>query len=680
MNGKQYVEQPVLTTFASAAPAGAVRLRLSMGGILLLQGLAMLLLAWGIWIDAPDWLQLALVLLSGVPVLLWHYWLRGRAWPSPGAVVADALLQLEPVELARYHQLVQYANDIFSWHDPDGGLRHISPNVHRLLGYHVNELLGLQLFQYIHPDDLASVHLARADLLAERTLRPITFRILHRNGEWIWLEMFARLFDLGPGKSLIVGVSRDVTARLQAEADRRETERFKALFELARDGLLLVNQRGQIVDANREMMLELGYAHPYLAGLPLEDLLADQPCNSALLPWPELFAAIQAGLAYPQEVVLLSADGQCRWMEAAFSIIVQDGQPVALLALRDMTARRQAEAQLQQSLAALRVLHNRLYGIIEGSDDLIAAFDPDFRLIAFNRAFRQTFEQHLQQPVSLGLNLLIHLADDPQHMADALVSIQRALAGDMSVNIESMAIGDATIQYEVKYSPIRDEVGEVVGAAYVARDITLRLSVEHQLKAALARLEQARKESEQTNRQLTAANGELMRKASQDGMTVIANRSSFDEYLTQEWRLSVRRREPLALIFADVDHFKQFNDLYGHQAGDDCLRKVARALAKSLRRPADLLARYGGEEFVVLLPATTLAGAVFIAEAMCAAVQSLALPHAGSDVSPWVTLSLGVSSIVPNEVMAEGMLIYGADQALYLAKKSGRNRVHGNPL
>ena len=154
-----------------------------------------------------------------------------------------------------------------------------------------------------------------------------------------------------------------------------------------------------------------------------------------------------------------------------------------------------------------------------------------------------------------------------------------------------------------------------------------------------------------------------------DGLTGVHNRRHFDERFIAEARRAQRSRSPLAIVLADVDHFKRYNDALGHLAGDDCLRRVAGALRTCLRRPTDLLARYGGEEFVSLLPDTDLAGAIGVAQLMEDTVRALALPHPGVQGS--VTISLGVSAgLQPTGLVA------AADRALYLAKAAGRGRVN----
>jgi diguanylate cyclase (GGDEF)-like protein len=214
----------------------------------------------------------------------------------------------------------------------------------------------------------------------------------------------------------------------------------------------------------------------------------------------------------------------------------------------------------------------------------------------------------------------------------------------------------------------------VGGDDYLAKPVS-----EAVLKAkvrAMQRIAQMRYSLLVLTRKLDEANRELTRLSTMDGLTGIANRRSFDASLLREWRRACRNGAPISVLVADVDSFKQFNDGYGHQVGDECLKAVARTLDGQLRRPSDLVARYGGEEFAAVLPETDPEGALTVAESMREAVHSLRITHRFSTVAPFITVSVGVATLRPerSDESGFGRLLKLADDALYQAKRDGRNR------
>jgi diguanylate cyclase (GGDEF)-like protein len=191
---------------------------------------------------------------------------------------------------------------------------------------------------------------------------------------------------------------------------------------------------------------------------------------------------------------------------------------------------------------------------------------------------------------------------------------------------------------------------------------------------ALQRLDQMRRKLVEVSNDLSAANQRLEELSHQDSLTGIANRRAFDFLLERQFREAKRRSEPFSVALCDVDHFKAYNDHYGHLAGDDCLKQIAAALAHACKRPTDVAARFGGEEFALLLPETTGEGALAVVERVRQELAALGIAHAGSLTSSCVTLSAGIASFSPERDIASRDLTVRADAALYRAKQLGRNR------
>uniref|UniRef100_A0A8T6QWH1 Diguanylate cyclase n=1 Tax=Lyngbya confervoides BDU141951 TaxID=1574623 RepID=A0A8T6QWH1_9CYAN len=282
------------------------------------------------------------------------------------------------------------------------------------------------------------------------------------------------------------------------------------------------------------------------------------------------------------------------------------------------------------------------------------------------------------------------LATGDRYPADKL-PIHQAMRGIASA-VDDLAIraGDRTIPIELHSAPIMTEAGQLKYVIAVFQDITERQRAQklladysHELQQAVRQrtteLAQEVKERQRAQEQLLLANQELHRLANVDGLTQVSNRRSFDQKLDTEWRRLQRTRMPLSLILFDVDFFKRYNDEYGHQAGDACLVRLAQAVTQVVNRSTDMVARYGGEEFAIVLPETTAAGAIAIANRVQQAVATLAIPHKQSEVAPYVTLSMGIASQIPATDSTPTDLIAQADAALYQAKRQGRDRYCVSP-
>lgn len=283
----------------------------------------------------------------------------------------------------------------------------------------------------------------------------------------------------------------------------------------------------------------------------------------------------------------------------------------------------------------------------------------------FGMISRQRFLEYLSRPFGRELFL-----------KRSLKTLYRFARTDVLVIPGNTKIIEATskaLQREVDlvYEPIVVEIEP---------DIYRILDVHHLLVAQCHIHQSATQLLHELYQKLEIANQELECQASLDALTQVANRRRFDQYLAQQMFQMGQQQNPISVIIADIDCFKGYNDTYGHQAGDKCIKKVAFAMKQAVNlitgtNCENLVARYGGEEFAVILPATNAADAVFIAEKIRSQVKALKIIHTASPVSNYVTLSLGVASIIPQVDISVELLIDAADRALYQAKTQGRDRV-----
>lgn len=264
--------------------------------------------------------------------------------------------------------------------------------------------------------------------------------------------------------------------------------------------------------------------------------------------------------------------------------------------------------------------------------------------------------QDLVMPGMSGLMLLSLLRSHPQTRNVPIVVL--STKEDPKVKSEAFAIG--ANDYLVKFPDKIELVARI-------RAHTRSYLVQQQRDEALRALRRMKLELERKNSELEAL-------SCRDGLTGVLNRRGFDDFLNKEWLRAMRERRQLGLLLIDIDHFKEYNDNYGHQRGDECLRRVAFALGASLKRPTDVVARYGGEEFGVILPDTSIDGGAMIADALCAAIETIQVPHAYSSTADHVTVSIGVASMIPAAGDSPEELVDLADRALYDAKSRGRNR------
>lgn len=286
---------------------------------------------------------------------------------------------------------------------------------------------------------------------------------------------------------------------------------------------------------------------------------------------------------------------------------------------------------------------------------------------------RQRFLSHMSQPYSLELYLQRPIkrfwemfnTSVLELPAECLITqaVQEALARPSETLYEPLAI-----RFSSQTLKVLDLHLLLLAQSQLLFEVT-RLQAKTQ-----AQLQEKNERLRATEVALKEANQELQKQATQDGLTEVSNRRQFDTALKREWQRLRRSRQPLSLILCDVDEFKRYNDTYGHQAGDLCLWEVAQVMKSVAKRPSDLVSRYGGEEFTLLLPNTPLDGALEVAKLIRQELYKKNISHRSSRVSSIVTVSLGVSCLIPTGNLSPEVLIQQADFALYEAKTQGRDR------
>lgn len=484
----------------------------------------------------------------------------------------------------------------------------------------------------------------------------------------------------------IVAVSNGVVFTITDVSQRKKSDLAiaaysdlqKAILDSAGSAIIVTDLNNTIRLFNRAAENMLGYQADELIAkekpalfhqsAAVADLLADFCREIGEEPNAYFDAFAQQAKRYIQrDWIYQHRDGHSFPVELTMNV-VRDlrGEITGYMGIaNDISIRKLAEIKLQQSesrtSAILGSLHDSV--LMMGFDGVIRDANPAaLRLFAFDqlkgRSLSALFPRlgEINSKRGVAKELFVRLGVDTRRVSE-VVAVNKY--GDEMV----MDMALAVVEVE----------GERVYIATL-HDLTQHKLDEKKMQDTIEELESLQVSLSASHEQLSCANSELSRLAHMDGLTGLANRRLFDQTLAQEWARSARSGAYLALVMLDVDYFKRYNDHFGHQAGDECLKQVSAALASALHRPGDFVARYGGEEFVLVLPNTDQDGAIQVVEVVLNQIRNLKITHESSDAAKVVTMSAGIAVMLPLLGVDSYCLVEAADQALYQAKHLGRNR------
>ncbi|KAF0183105.1 MAG: GAF sensor-containing diguanylate cyclase [Nitrospirae bacterium] len=550
----------------------------------------------------------------------------------------------------------------------------VNPAFSNVLGYSEAEFLSRSFLDFIHPDDLD----ATKRILTERLAKGMPVfsavnRYVRKDGSCRWLEWNSRP---QPERGRAYAIARDITERRQIEDSLRLSEEtFRAVLNAITEAAYLIDTHGFVLEHNQTFAVHVGRTGEILRGKLLFDLLPMEDIQRRRVRINEVIKT-KKGLRMEDEsngrfislsmypicdsdgdVAKIAVFGQdITWLrQAQETLLLNEERLESLLHLSQMTHESEAEIRehaVEEAVSLTRSKFGYLHFVNEdrGSTDLL--------LWSREAAHQCSREALLHNPAAMSSGI----------WTDSFRQRRPIIHNDMGADflINGFPEGHPPVTRHLSV-PVFDHkrIVAIAGVCnkpvpYDETDIAQLGLFMHTMWAILMQ-----RQAEEV----------LKRCSIEDALTGVANRRHFDNVYEAEWRRASREKQPLTVLFMDIDFFKAYNDVYGHQAGDECLKRVAGCLRGVLQRLGDMIARYGGEEFVAILPNTEIAGAIKIAETMREKLIEMQLPHEDSSIAPYLTISVGAATGKPKEAAASDVLLESADRALYQAKNEGRNRV-----
>jgi diguanylate cyclase (GGDEF)-like protein len=592
-----------------------------------------------------------------------------RPEPREGSAAADSESSAVP---AAWQDLLDHLECGIAAYDADDRLTVFNEHFRKLYGpladaitpgRSFEELLRIAVERGLIPEAEGRAESWIQERLSEH--RAARGPLLRRMADGSWRSIIESRLSNGGLLSFSVDVSEQVrkTEALQAALDAAQLarDRLEDAVEALPAGFELWDAEDRLVLSNAELRNLYGaIGELFVPGARWEDLVRANQARGGLDVASDALDAYIAvrrvARRHPGEASY-HATPEGRWLRS-FERRSRDGGLVAVRV--DITEMRNQRTAAEQARRQAEAANRRLHDAIESLPDGFALFDADDRLVICNEPYRRLYADSIEA-IRVGARFedILRFGLDRGQYPQALGREDEWLAQRLQQHRHP---GEPQLQQLSgnRWVRIDERKTSDGGLAGIRSDVTELIRRGQELEA--------------LNRELAQARAQLEELSETDGLTGVANRRQFDRRLAEEWSRHTRHGTPLTLALLDVDHFKHYNDHYGHPAGDACLRQVARLIADCAQRPTDLVARYGGEEFAVLMPHTGGEAASVQAMRFLAAISEARMPHAGAPTAPIVTASLGAVHTEGQAFASAEALVQAADRALYRAKAGGRNR------